>query len=149
MCPISARLPRIHSRLGRRHNPEKTKSWDQLSVVITSGFAVLPENDWCFYLFVCLSVCFFAFLSYICFLQHPLQKRKAWLFRWIQFINLNKMLSRTPFDFYFSLCQISKKDSGVYEVVLKDDRGQDTSTLNLTNQSNLTKPHVNKVTQLM
>lgn len=59
------------------------------------------------------------------------------------------MLSRTPFDFYFSLCQISKKDSGVYEVVLKDDRGQDTSTLNLTNQSNLKKPHVNKVTQLM
>ncbi|XP_055364574.1 myomesin-1 isoform X1 [Betta splendens] len=31
--------------------------------------------------------------------------------------------------------KISKKDSGVYEVVLKDDRGKDTSTLNLTNQS--------------
>lgn len=35
------------------------------------------------------------------------------------------------------LCQISKKDSGVYEVVLKDDRGKDTSTLNLTDQGNL------------
>ncbi|KAI3354855.1 hypothetical protein L3Q82_004653 [Scortum barcoo] len=32
------------------------------------------------------------------------------------------------------IAQISKKDSGVYEVVLKDDRGQDTSTLNLTDQ---------------
>ncbi|XP_030254363.1 M-protein, striated muscle isoform X2 [Sparus aurata] len=30
--------------------------------------------------------------------------------------------------------KISKKDSGVYEVVLKDDRGKDTSTLNLTDQ---------------
>ncbi|XP_030612165.1 M-protein, striated muscle isoform X2 [Archocentrus centrarchus] len=32
------------------------------------------------------------------------------------------------------IAQISKKDAGVYEVVLKDDRGQDTSTLNLTDQ---------------
>ncbi|XP_069368826.1 myomesin-1 isoform X4 [Paralichthys olivaceus] len=30
--------------------------------------------------------------------------------------------------------KISKRDSGVYEVVLKDDRGKDTSTLNLTDQ---------------
>ncbi|XP_013767784.1 M-protein, striated muscle isoform X5 [Pundamilia nyererei] len=30
--------------------------------------------------------------------------------------------------------KISKKDAGVYEVILKDDRGQDTSTLNLTDQ---------------
>uniref|UniRef100_A0A673L8L9 M-protein, striated muscle-like n=1 Tax=Sinocyclocheilus rhinocerous TaxID=307959 RepID=A0A673L8L9_9TELE len=29
---------------------------------------------------------------------------------------------------------ISKKDAGIYEVVLKDDRGKDTSTLNLTDQ---------------
>uniref|UniRef100_A0A665WLT9 Myomesin-1 n=1 Tax=Echeneis naucrates TaxID=173247 RepID=A0A665WLT9_ECHNA len=34
------------------------------------------------------------------------------------------------------IAQISKKDAGVYEVVLKDDRGKDTSTLNLTDQSN-------------
>uniref|UniRef100_A0A673L8M3 M-protein, striated muscle-like n=1 Tax=Sinocyclocheilus rhinocerous TaxID=307959 RepID=A0A673L8M3_9TELE len=33
----------------------------------------------------------------------------------------------------FSL-PISKKDAGIYEVVLKDDRGKDTSTLNLTDQ---------------
>ncbi|XP_060920158.1 M-protein, striated muscle isoform X3 [Labrus mixtus] len=32
------------------------------------------------------------------------------------------------------IAQISKKDSGLYEVVLKDDRGKDTSTLNLTDQ---------------
>ena len=33
----------------------------------------------------------------------------------------------------FSL-QISKKDAGIYEVILKDDRGKDSSTLNLTDQ---------------
>lgn len=33
-----------------------------------------------------------------------------------------------------SLGQISKKDAGVYEVVLKDDRGKDMSTLNLKDQ---------------
>lgn len=32
------------------------------------------------------------------------------------------------------ISQISKSDAGVYEVVLKDDRGKDTSTLNLTDQ---------------
>ncbi|XP_062850088.1 myomesin-1 isoform X2 [Trichomycterus rosablanca] len=32
------------------------------------------------------------------------------------------------------IAQISKKDAGVYEVVVKDDRGQDKSTLNLTDQ---------------
>lgn len=32
------------------------------------------------------------------------------------------------------IAQISKKDAGVYEVVLKDERGKDTSTLNLTDQ---------------
>uniref|UniRef100_A0A8C1PHJ6 Myomesin 1b n=1 Tax=Cyprinus carpio TaxID=7962 RepID=A0A8C1PHJ6_CYPCA len=39
-------------------------------------------------------------------------------------------------EFCVCLCQwqISKKDAGIYEVVLKDDRGKDTSTLNLTDQ---------------
>ncbi|XP_061613952.1 M-protein, striated muscle isoform X2 [Phyllopteryx taeniolatus] len=32
------------------------------------------------------------------------------------------------------IAQISKKDAGVYEMVLKDDRGKDTSKLNLTDQ---------------
>ncbi|KAI5104114.1 myomesin-1 isoform X6, partial [Silurus meridionalis] len=32
------------------------------------------------------------------------------------------------------IAQISKKDAGVYEVIVKDDRGQDKSTLNLTDQ---------------
>ncbi|XP_035597370.2 M-protein, striated muscle-like [Oncorhynchus keta] len=32
------------------------------------------------------------------------------------------------------IAQISKKDAGVYEIVMKDDRGKDTSTLNLTDQ---------------
>uniref|UniRef100_A0A3Q1FAH4 Myomesin 1b n=1 Tax=Acanthochromis polyacanthus TaxID=80966 RepID=A0A3Q1FAH4_9TELE len=38
------------------------------------------------------------------------------------------------------IAQISKKDAGVYEVVLKDDRGKDTSTLNLTDQANSSTP---------
>uniref|UniRef100_A0A8C9ZZE7 Myomesin 1 n=1 Tax=Sander lucioperca TaxID=283035 RepID=A0A8C9ZZE7_SANLU len=43
---------------------------------------------------------------------------------------------RLPFQMNTNhiLCSISKKDAGVYEVVLKDDRGKDTSTLNLTDQ---------------
>lgn len=36
--------------------------------------------------------------------------------------------------FSCSLGQISKKDAGIYEVVLKDDRGKDASTLNLKDQ---------------
>ncbi|XP_045077128.1 M-protein, striated muscle isoform X9 [Coregonus clupeaformis] len=32
------------------------------------------------------------------------------------------------------IAQISKKDAGVYEIIMKDDRGKDTSTLNLTEQ---------------
>lgn len=41
-------------------------------------------------------------------------------------------------NFVLFVCQwqISKKDAGIYEVVLKDDRGKDTSTLNLTDQGN-------------
>uniref|UniRef100_A0A8C7G8D8 Myomesin 1 n=1 Tax=Oncorhynchus kisutch TaxID=8019 RepID=A0A8C7G8D8_ONCKI len=35
------------------------------------------------------------------------------------------------------IAQISKKDAGVYEIVMKDDRGKDTSTLNLTEQVEL------------
>ncbi|XP_059183327.1 myomesin-1 [Centropristis striata] len=37
-------------------------------------------------------------------------------------------------DLIWRRLKVSKKDSGVYEVVLKDDRGKDTSTLNLTDQ---------------
>ncbi|KAM3860464.1 myomesin-1 [Diretmus argenteus] len=37
-------------------------------------------------------------------------------------------------DLIWRRLKISKKDSGVYEVVLKDDRGKDTSQLNLTDQ---------------
>ena len=50
---------------------------------------------------------------------------------------------------YHILPQISKKDAGVYEVVLKDDRGKDTSTLNLTDQGNLKYLHTNRVSDLM
>uniref|UniRef100_A0A4W6CKZ5 Myomesin-1 n=1 Tax=Lates calcarifer TaxID=8187 RepID=A0A4W6CKZ5_LATCA len=44
------------------------------------------------------------------------------------------------------IAQISKKDSGVYEVVLKDDRGKDTSKLNLTDQGNLKLLYTSRVT---
>uniref|UniRef100_A0A9J8CBJ6 Myomesin 1 n=1 Tax=Cyprinus carpio carpio TaxID=630221 RepID=A0A9J8CBJ6_CYPCA len=45
-------------------------------------------------------------------------------------------VSSVTHEFSVCLCQwqISKKDAGIYEVVLKDDRGKDTSTLNLTDQ---------------
>lgn len=48
------------------------------------------------------------------------------------------------FSLFLHLCQISKKDAGVYEVILKDDRGKDTSTLNLTDQGNLPESHAYK-----
>ncbi|XP_044195405.1 myomesin-1 isoform X1 [Thunnus albacares] len=40
----------------------------------------------------------------------------------------------TDDDQVWRAAKISKKDAGIYEVVLKDDRGKDTSTLNLTDQ---------------
>ena len=52
-------------------------------------------------------------------------------------VMLSVVFLRLRLTSLFSLCQISKKDSGVYEVVLKDDRGKDTSTLNLTDQGDL------------
>ncbi|XP_046879449.1 myomesin-1 isoform X10 [Hypomesus transpacificus] len=39
-----------------------------------------------------------------------------------------------PDDVYWRRLKISKKDAGIYEVILKDDRGKDSSTLNLTDQ---------------
>uniref|UniRef100_A0A3P9NM07 Myomesin 1 n=1 Tax=Poecilia reticulata TaxID=8081 RepID=A0A3P9NM07_POERE len=41
------------------------------------------------------------------------------------------------------IAQISRKDAGVYEVVLKDERGKDTSTLNLTDQETPILMHPN------
>lgn len=46
---------------------------------------------------------------------------------------------RTAYCMCLFVCerQISKKDAGVYEVVVKDDRGKDTSTLNLTDHGDV------------
>nr|XP_019943159.1 PREDICTED: myomesin-1 isoform X5 [Paralichthys olivaceus]XP_019943160.1 PREDICTED: myomesin-1 isoform X5 [Paralichthys olivaceus] len=49
-------------------------------------------------------------------------------------IKAEEHLSFTEGVLKLEIAQISKRDSGVYEVVLKDDRGKDTSTLNLTDQ---------------
>ncbi|XP_056289460.1 myomesin-1 isoform X3 [Pseudoliparis swirei] len=49
-------------------------------------------------------------------------------------IKADESLGFTEGVLKLEIAQISKKDSGVYEVVLKDDRGKDTSTLNLTDQ---------------
>ncbi|XP_029935773.1 M-protein, striated muscle [Myripristis murdjan] len=49
-------------------------------------------------------------------------------------IKADQNLSFTEGVLKLEIAQISKKDAGVYEVVLKDDRGKDTSTLNLTDQ---------------
>uniref|UniRef100_A0A8C1JGR3 Myomesin-1 n=1 Tax=Cyprinus carpio TaxID=7962 RepID=A0A8C1JGR3_CYPCA len=49
-------------------------------------------------------------------------------------IKVNEKLDFSEGVLTLEIAQISKKDAGIYEVVLKDDRGKDTSTLNLTDQ---------------
>ncbi|XP_016118384.1 myomesin-1-like, partial [Sinocyclocheilus grahami] len=49
-------------------------------------------------------------------------------------IKVNEKLDFSEGVLTLEIVQISKKDAGIYEVVLKDDRGKDTSTLNLTDQ---------------
>ncbi|XP_036376854.1 M-protein, striated muscle-like [Megalops cyprinoides] len=49
-------------------------------------------------------------------------------------IKVDEKLSFTEGVLTLEISQISKKDSGVYEVVLKDDRGKDTSKLDLTSE---------------
>ncbi|XP_056440362.1 myomesin-1 isoform X1 [Gadus chalcogrammus] len=51
-----------------------------------------------------------------------------------QEIKSDQQLSFTEGVLKLEIAQISKKDAGVYNIVLKDDRGKDTSTLNLTDQ---------------
>ncbi|KAJ3611068.1 hypothetical protein NHX12_021084 [Muraenolepis orangiensis] len=49
-------------------------------------------------------------------------------------IKSDQQLSFTEGVLKLEIAEISKKDAGVYETVLQDDRGKDTSTLNLTDQ---------------
>ncbi|XP_064188960.1 M-protein, striated muscle isoform X2 [Anguilla rostrata] len=49
-------------------------------------------------------------------------------------IKVDEKLTFTEGVLSLEISQISKKDAGVYEVVLKDDRGTDTAKLNLTDQ---------------
>ncbi|CAN9506382.1 unnamed protein product [Ophioblennius macclurei] len=49
-------------------------------------------------------------------------------------IKSEQSMSFTEGVLKLEIAQITKKDSGMYEVVLKDDRGKDTSKLNLTDQ---------------
>ncbi|XP_077058076.1 myomesin-1 isoform X6 [Siphateles boraxobius] len=49
-------------------------------------------------------------------------------------VKVNEKLDFSEGVLTLEISQISKKDAGIYEVVLKDDRGKDTSTLNLTDQ---------------
>ncbi|XP_016325190.1 myomesin-1 [Sinocyclocheilus anshuiensis] len=49
-------------------------------------------------------------------------------------IKVNEKLDFSEGVLTLEIAQISRKDAGIYEVVLKDDRGKDTSTLNLTDQ---------------
>ncbi|XP_050970501.1 M-protein, striated muscle isoform X2 [Labeo rohita] len=49
-------------------------------------------------------------------------------------IKVNEKLDFSEGVLTLEITQISKKDAGIYEVVLKDERGKDTSTLNLTDQ---------------
>lgn len=87
----------------------------------------------CFHRPVCLSA-FLLFASYTCVICSILSRRESLP------VQMNTNPNPSPVLFWAWTCcscslgQISKKDSGVYEVVLKDDRGKDTSTLNLTDQ---------------
>ncbi|KAG1928062.1 M-protein, striated muscle isoform X1 [Pimephales promelas] len=49
-------------------------------------------------------------------------------------VKVNEKLDFSEGVLTLEITQISRKDAGIYEVVLKDDRGKDTSTLNLTDQ---------------
>ncbi|KAK7175876.1 hypothetical protein R3I93_000212 [Phoxinus phoxinus] len=49
-------------------------------------------------------------------------------------VKVNEKLDFSEGVLTLEITQISKKDAGIYEVILKDDRGKDTSTLNLTDQ---------------
>ncbi|XP_061778089.1 M-protein, striated muscle isoform X3 [Nerophis ophidion] len=49
-------------------------------------------------------------------------------------IKVDENLGFTEGVLKLEIAQISKKDAGVYEIVLKDDRGKDTSALSLTDQ---------------
>ncbi|KAL7876220.1 hypothetical protein AOLI_G00111830 [Acnodon oligacanthus] len=49
-------------------------------------------------------------------------------------IKANEKLDFSEGMLTLEIAQISKKDAGVYEVIVKDDRGKDKSTLNLTDQ---------------
>ncbi|XP_046879448.1 myomesin-1 isoform X9 [Hypomesus transpacificus] len=49
-------------------------------------------------------------------------------------IKADEHLTFTEGVLTLEIAQISKKDAGIYEVILKDDRGKDSSTLNLTDQ---------------
>lgn len=97
------------------------------------GRAVLPENAPVFCLFV--SSCFFAFCVLRVFSAASLPYQKIKLAFPKQIGNFWGLWA--PVRLWLSSLQphqISKKDAGVYEVVLKDERGKDTSTLNLTDQ---------------
>lgn len=92
----------------------------------------------------------FAFMSSMCFLQHHSRREKPvfshecthrrffFFFYYVVVVMAKCLLLYVTFDPSAPppLCQISKKDSGMYEVVLKDDRGKDTATLNLKDQGN-------------
>uniref|UniRef100_A0A8C5H7J8 Myomesin 1b n=1 Tax=Gouania willdenowi TaxID=441366 RepID=A0A8C5H7J8_GOUWI len=53
-------------------------------------------------------------------------------------IKADESLGFTEGVLKLEIAQISKKDAGVYEVILQDDRGKDSSKLNLTDQGDLT-----------
>uniref|UniRef100_A0A672GRJ6 Myomesin 1b n=1 Tax=Salarias fasciatus TaxID=181472 RepID=A0A672GRJ6_SALFA len=55
-------------------------------------------------------------------------------------IKSEQSLSFTEGVLKLEIAQITKKDAGMYEVVLKDERGKDTSKLNLTDQANSSTP---------
>lgn len=133
--PISARLPRRLSRLWWQRNLENAKSWERFWFSFCLRMLWFPRPLICpsVHLSVRVLFCFCVIYVYSAATVAP---ERACLFR--------RMSDYHPLTFRgWSWCfparlgQISKKDAGIYEVVLKDDRGKDTSKLNLKDQGNL------------
>ena len=116
-------------------------TWRQLKVGIGFVFICSSTSS-----FVCL-FCLFCLFCLLAFLHpHPLSESCSIYSRKGQArLSCKQLLYIRPECHVLagsSCChlfhQISKKDSGVYDIVLKDDRGKDKSTLNLTDQGNCT-----------
>lgn len=109
--------------------------WRRLKVLEEFWFLVLPENALIFtWPFICPSVCVLFCICVIYVFSAAFVEPRLLALSDECEVTILWLSVAESVAFPGSLGQISKKDAGVYEVVLKDDRGKDTSTLNLKDQ---------------